>query len=101
MLLGVFAILDGKLWTAMQASQTHDTLFFDPDWLFIPHFKGLHRAFFGTQTTANAGVLYIEIIRAPHFFIIDRLSNPFGDKCWGSRQHVAVGVGSLTLQMIP
>ena len=82
---GVPAILDGKPRTAMQAAQTHGTLLFHPKRLSIPHFDCLHRALLGAQAAADAGALYMKMSCAPHFIVINRLSDPIRDKCRSAR----------------
>ena len=65
MFLGVFAILNGKLWTTMQTAKAHHALIFDSDRPLVLHFNGLHRALFGAQTTSDTGVFYMKIHCAP------------------------------------
>ena len=47
MFFRIFSILNSKLGTTVQTTQTHDTFVLDPNRLFVPHFNRLHRAFSG------------------------------------------------------
>ena len=58
-LLGVFAVLNGKLWATMQTTKTHHAFILDPDRSLILHFNGLHRALSGAQAASDTSVLYI------------------------------------------
>ena len=54
-------VLNGKFRAAMQASKAHHAFILNPERLSITHLNRLNRAFFCTQSAANAGVLYMKM----------------------------------------
>ena len=61
MLLGVLAVLNGKLRAAVQASEAHYALVLDPNRLSIPHLDCLNGAFLCARSAADAGVLHMKM----------------------------------------
>ena len=90
MVLRPVAVLDGKLRAAVQAAEAHDASLLDPSRLFLPHFDRLHGAFSGAQPAADAGVLHVEIGRAPHPVVIKRPGDQLREDRRGARPHMAV-----------
>ena len=84
MLLRAFAILNGKLRTAMQTAKAHHALVLNPDRSLVLYFNGLHGTFSGAQTTPDTSILYAEMSCAPYLAVIDWLCNPFRDKRRGT-----------------
>ena len=60
-IFGFVIILDGKLGTAVQATQAHGAVFLGPGGLAVPHFDGIHRAVLSAQAAANTGIFHMEV----------------------------------------
>lgn len=87
---GFTAVLDCKLWTAVQTAKAHHTLFLNPNRTSVLYLDCLHRAFLCAPSAANAAILYQKMSGSTHLFVINRFGNPFRDKCRGTGGHMTV-----------
>ena len=85
-LLRPSAVLDGEFRAAVQAAEAHDALIAHPDGPPVPHLDGLHGAFPGAQPAADAAVLHMEMLRAPHPFV-DRPGDQIRENRRRARKH--------------
>ena len=90
MVLRLFTVLNRKLRAAVQTSQAHHALVLDPDGAAVPQLNRPDRTFRFAQSAAYAIVFHMEMRRAPHLFVINRLGNPFGEKRRRAGRHMPV-----------